>query len=136
MSDTDEFLEWFRTRHQAAEDALHDGDPGPRLETWSSTEPVTLFGAWLSAVGPEQAREVFHRLGTTFSGFHDSTYELMAYAVSGDLAYTAGREHTSTSIDGVPRHYVLRATQVYRREDGEWKVVHRHADTEPESADG
>jgi ketosteroid isomerase-like protein len=97
---------------------------------------VTLFGAWMSAVGPEQAREVFRRLGTTFSGFQDSTYELMAYGVSGDLAYTVGREHTSTSIDGVPRRYVLRATQVYRREDGEWKVVHRHADTEPESADG
>ena len=30
---------------------------------------------------------------------------------------------------GEPRSYTLRATQVYRREDGEWKVVHRHADT-------
>jgi ketosteroid isomerase-like protein len=26
----------------------------------------------------------------------------------------------------------LRATQVYRRESGEWKVAHRHADTVPE----
>jgi hypothetical protein len=23
----------------------------------------------------------------------------------------------------------LRATQVYRREDGEWKAAHRHGDT-------
>jgi ketosteroid isomerase-like protein len=30
------------------------------------------------------------------------------------------------------RSYTLRATQVYRREDGEWKVAHRHADTVPE----
>jgi ketosteroid isomerase-like protein len=28
-----------------------------------------------------------------------------------------------------PRDYTLRVTQVYRREEGEWKVVHRHADT-------
>jgi ketosteroid isomerase-like protein len=132
MSDADGFLEWFRTRHQEAEDALHAGDAGPRLETWSTEEPVTLFGAWFSAVGPGQAREVFRRLATTFSDFHDATYELLAHGVSGDLAYTVGREHTSTSIDGVPRHYVLRATQVYRREDDEWKVVHRHADTEPD----
>jgi ketosteroid isomerase-like protein len=46
-----------------------------------------------------------------------------------DMAYTAGLEHTSASIDGQPRSYTLRATQVYRREDGEWKVAHRHADT-------
>ena len=25
--------------------------------------------------------------------------------------------------------FTLRATQVYRREDGEWKVTHRHGDT-------
>lgn len=47
----------------------------------------------------------------------------------GDLAYTAGFEHTSTSVDGEPRTYTLRATQVYRREDGQWKVAHRHGDT-------
>jgi hypothetical protein len=47
----------------------------------------------------------------------------------GDLAYTVELEHTSVSIDGVPvEPYTLRVTQVYRREDGEWKVVHRHGD--------
>jgi ketosteroid isomerase-like protein len=38
-------------------------------------------------------------------------------------------EHSSASIDGQQRSYTLRATQVYRREEGEWKVAHRHADT-------
>ena len=47
------------------------------------------------------------------------------------MAYTAGFEHTSASINGQPRTYVLRATQVYRREGGEWKVAHRHGDTVP-----
>jgi ketosteroid isomerase-like protein len=32
-------------------------------------------------------------------------------------------------MNGEPRSYVLRATQVYRRENGEWRVAHRHADT-------
>lgn len=48
---------------------------------------------------------------------------------NGDMAYTADLEHTSTSVDGEPRSYVLRATQIYRREDGDWKVAHRHGDT-------
>ena len=45
------------------------------------------------------------------------------------MAYTAGLAHTSVSVDGQPRTYTLRATQVYRRENGEWKVAHRHGDT-------
>jgi ketosteroid isomerase-like protein len=40
-----------------------------------------------------------------------------------------GHEHTSVSMDGAPvEPYTLRVTHVYRREDGEWTIVHRHAD--------
>jgi ketosteroid isomerase-like protein len=56
-------------------------------------------------------------------------FEVKAYDVAGDMAYTAGLEHTSASVDGQPRTYTLRATQVYRRECGEWRVAHRHGDT-------
>ena len=36
------------------------------------------------------------------------------------------------SIGGAaPEPYELRVTQVFRREDGAWKVVHRHADPVP-----
>ena len=49
--------------------------------------------------------------------------------VVGDMAYTAGLEHISASVDGEPRTFTLRVTQVYRCEGGEWKVAHRHGDT-------
>jgi ketosteroid isomerase-like protein len=45
------------------------------------------------------------------------------------MAYTVALEHSSASVDGVPRTYTLRATQVYRREGGQWRVAHRHGDT-------
>ena len=35
----------------------------------------------------------------------------------------------NASVNGKPRDYTLRVTQVCRREEGEWKVAHRHADT-------
>ena len=135
MTDRDEFLDWFKTTWQTAEDALHNGDPGPRLATWSDLAPVTLFGAWFNAMDPEATRAVFHKLASSFADLSSSVIELVAAEVSGDLAYTVHREITSTSVDGAPSDYVLRVTQVYRREGGEWKVVHRHGDTDPESAD-
>lgn len=136
MGDREDFLDWFDTTWRAAENALHNGDAAPRFETWSEREPVTLFGAWLEAADPAAAREVFTKLAREFSDATASDVVLVAADVSGDLAYTVHREITSTSVNHQPRDYVLRVTQVYRREDGVWKVVHRHADTEPEAAAG
>lgn len=136
MGDRDDFLDWFNTTWRAAEDALHNGDAAPRFRTWSEREPVTLFGAWLNADGPQAVREVFLKLAQAFSDATSGDIELIAAEVSGDLAYTVHREITSVSVNGAARGYVLRVTQVYRREDGDWKVVHRHGDNEPEAAAG
>jgi len=59
-------------------------------------------------------------------------YEIAAADVVGDMAFTSGYERTQASVNDEPRRYVLRVTQVYRREDREWKVAHRHADTAPD----
>lgn len=80
-------------------------------------------------------REVFVKLAEAFSQATSSEIDLVAAGVSGDLAYTAHREITSTIVDGETRSYTLRMTQAYRREGGEWKVVHRHADEERSAAD-
>ncbi|WP_210415004.1 nuclear transport factor 2 family protein [Microlunatus elymi] len=40
-------------------------------------------------------------------------------------------EHISASVDGRPSTSTLRATQIYRREDGAWKVAHRHGSVPP-----
>lgn len=132
MSERDEFLIWFETTWRQAESSLHRGDAGPRLDTWSRREPVTVFGAWKSARGVDEAAALFRMLAERFTSVSSSEIDLVAAEVSGDLAYTAHREITSVVVDGKPRDYVLRVTQVYRREDGEWKVVHRHGDEERE----
>lgn len=135
MGDRDDFLRWFETTWRDAEVALHNGDAEPRFQTWSEREPVTLFGAWLNATDGRAARDVFRRLAESFSEATSSDIQLIACEVSGDQAYTVHREVTSTNVNDAPREYVLRVTQVYRREGGDWKVVHRHGSSEPEPAD-
>jgi len=112
-----------------AELALHNGDATPRRALWSTNEPVSVLGAWRTVYGQQGVDELFAFLEQSLSACTSYTYDVQAYDVVGDMAYTAGLEHTSVSVDGQPRSYTLRVTQVYRRENGAWKVAHRHADT-------
>ena len=90
MSDLDEFLASTIARQVEAEEAIHNGDPGPRLAMWSTKDPVTVLGAVRSVSGWDEVSQLFR-----------------------------------IPLDP----YTLRVTHVYRREDGEWKIVHRHADS-------
>jgi ketosteroid isomerase-like protein len=129
MTDRDDFLAWVESALYEAELALHNGDAAPRRALWSQNEPVSVLGAWRNAHGRQDLDELFTALAASFSDCTSFAFDLQAYDVIGDMAYTAGLEHTSASVDGEPRTYTLRATQVYRREGGEWKVAHRHGDT-------
>ena len=131
MSETQDFLDAMMPRLQEAERAIHNGNAEPRYETWSHEEPVTLFGAWLTATGWDDVSDVFRKIAARFSDSAVGDFELIAAGASGDLAYTVGFEHTTTKVDGVERTYTLRATQIYRRENGFWKVAHRHGDELP-----
>jgi ketosteroid isomerase-like protein len=102
---------------------------GPRIAMWSRAEPLTLFGAAISGRGWGEIGPIFDRLGKQFSNCLSYQNEIVAAEARGDLAYTVALEHTTASINGAdPKPYVLRATTIFRREDGEWKVVHRHGD--------
>jgi ketosteroid isomerase-like protein len=133
VNDREDFLAWVKSRLRDAEIALHNGDAAPRLAIWSRQDPVTVLGAWRSATGQEELRDLFADLEASFSECTSYSYEIIAVDVMGDMAYTVGYEHTQASVNGEPRQYSLRATQVYRREEGEWKVAHRHADTVPDA---
>ena len=45
-----------------------------------------------------------------------------------DLAMSVELEHYGRDVDGEEEQMTLRATQIYRRENGEWRVIHRHGD--------
>jgi ketosteroid isomerase-like protein len=129
MTEREDFIAWTQSQLREAETALHNGDAEPRLALWSSREPVSVLGAWRSATGQAEVRELFRGLAETFSDCISHVDDIVSADVSGVMAFTAGYERTEASINGERRRYVLRVTQIYRREDGEWKVAHRHGDT-------
>jgi ketosteroid isomerase-like protein len=133
VDDLNAFLAAVMPQLTAAETALHNGDAGPRKAMWSSADPVTLFGAVMTRIGRDQVAPAFDLLASRFSDCTSFQYEVIASGTSGDLAYIVGIEHTTASIAGAePLPYALRVTTVFRREDGEWKIIHRHGDALPD----
>ena len=133
MSELDDFLTPTLARQIDAEQALINGDAEPRLAMTSTQDPVTVFGAKVPLRSGWD--EVSETLGWLAARWSDSTgyrFEVTAAGISGDIAYLVGFEHIANSVVGVPvEPYTLRVTHIFRREDGEWKIAHRHADYVP-----
>lgn len=110
-----------------------EGDGTARDDTWSHTDPVTLFGAAVPLrTGWAEVSKTFRWLASIFADPVERRFDVIAADASGDLAYTVGYEHKTVGFQGEQRTYTLRVTHVYRREDGVWKIVHRHGDNVPE----
>lgn len=130
MTDLDEFRSNTLVRQRQAEQALILGNPEPRMEMWSQAAPVTLFSAGGECLSGWQSISGFFRhLASRFSNGSGFRFDVDAAEISGDLAYTVGFEHYDVSVGGRPvKQVAIRVTHVYRRESGEWKIVHRHGD--------
>jgi ketosteroid isomerase-like protein len=132
LGDVDEFLAAVLPQQRQAELALLDGDSGPRKSLWSHIDPVTILGAAKTVSGWPEVESLFDWLASNFSNGDLYQLDVTAAGVSGDLGYVVGAEHSSASVGGeAPALIALRVTLIFRREDGEWKEVHRHADPIP-----
>jgi ketosteroid isomerase-like protein len=131
-TEVEEFLAEMLPKQLAADQAYHNGDVQPRLATWSHRDPVTLCGAVVSLKsGWDNLSQTFASLASRFAESSGRQIEVVAAGASGDLAYMVALEHDTMKIDGASTAVTMRSTHVYRREDGEWKIVHRHSDFPP-----
>jgi ketosteroid isomerase-like protein len=126
-SDWDRFI----SRCQQALGELVQGRPEPFKALWSHADDVVIMGAF---GGYERGwDQVSARLDWAAAGIKatDRAADNVVTVVGDDLAYTVDLEHMTRHAGGHPTPRTLRCTQAYRRENGEWKVILRHADELP-----
>src|SRR5689334_1031839 len=137
MSELDDFRGGILAEQAKAEAALVQGDLEPRLALWSRRDPVSVWGAWGPCkTGWDEVSRIFRWVASRF--FDDGTirsefeYDIEVANVVGDMASTVGFERfQDTHEHGKVEPVTVRVTHVYRREDDEWKSVHRHGDLAP-----
>lgn len=117
-----------RTEAQAS--AFMRGDMGK----WSSLVRIADDFTLMQPFGGEASRgfdmspERLARLASYFRN-GDAKLELVQSYVSDDLVVLAMIEREHGEVGGLPNQdWSLRVTQVYRRQGGQWWLVHRHAD--------
>ena len=120
MTDLDDFLATTLARQLEAEEAIHNGDPVPRLAMWSAKDPVTVLGAARTATGWAEVSELFRWLGRT-SRTAPPTAARMARGRSSTATPTPSRRARALS----PRRRrgslpEVRAAQAWGRSNQDW----------------
>ena len=126
MSDWDEFTKQL----------LHalrrfvQGDAEPYKSLWSHADDVTIFGGW--GAYEQGWAAVEPRLEWAASRYSEGWLdrENLLEGVDQDIGYSVDIERSGGRFDNAPevREASLRVTHLFRREEGRWRIVHRHAD--------
>jgi ketosteroid isomerase-like protein len=118
---------------EAAQVKLVNGQPDAFKALWSQTDDVTLSGGLGGAIAKGWP-QVSERLDWVATQYVEGTrtHHVVSQYVGQDLAYVVLRETIKFKRPTDRREMVqeLRVTQVFRREDRRWRIVHRHADSE------
>jgi ketosteroid isomerase-like protein len=136
VDDVDQLIERFHL----AQGEFVKGNPEPVKKLVSHREVVTLNNPFSPpAHGWEQVAATVERAAPQFRDGEIAGYEIIEKRVTPELAYVVEIERAEAKVGGWEdtAPIALRATMIFRPEDGEWKIVHRHADsiTAPQPAE-
>lgn len=124
-------FEQFMKRREQAANAYVNGDAAPIGRLATRVSPATFFGPiWGHVQGAEQLWSTHERGAAQFDAGGASTLEIPQTGADDGVGYWVGLQHATARLRGSAEAtpMTLRVTEVSRREDGDRKLVHRHAD--------
>jgi len=111
---------------------LINGNAEPMAAVWSHRDDVTtLHPLGGRQTGWHEVWQVWQAVAQAGITDANVTVDDLLIHVTGDLAYTVGVERGQLTMGGEQVAYDERATNIYRREGGAWKLVHHHSDLVP-----
>ena len=127
VDDVDKLIEQY---YRAQREFLR-GNPETVKDLFSHREDVTLANPYGPPVRgfDEVAKTIEHAASSRRDGTFVE-WQIVAKYVSAELAYVVQIEQAEAKIGAREEitPLAVRATMIFRPEDGEWKIVHRHAD--------
>jgi ketosteroid isomerase-like protein len=79
--------------------------------------------------GNPKSDEHWRRIGRFFREGRDAEFQVIGAYRSDNLIVLVANERAHVAVGALPaQDWALRVTMVFRRDNGEWHLVHRHAD--------
>jgi ketosteroid isomerase-like protein len=130
MAAVDDFEEVLKQYHLALDEIMKGSAQGYK-RVYSHTDDLTLanpFGP--PARGWDEVAPTLERAASQFRDGEATGFENVAKYTTAELAYTVEIERCQAKVEGRDdlSPIAVRVTTIFRSEEGEWKVVHRHAD--------
>ena len=116
-------------RLYAAMAKVANGDISDIKALYAHTDDATSFYGWGGyEKGWQAVSKRWDWAGRQFKG-GSVAYENVTTVVSSDLAYTTDIETFEARMEGMdqPTRWANRVTHIFRLEQDEWRLVHRHA---------
>jgi ketosteroid isomerase-like protein len=112
-----------------------NGDYEPLSKIIASKSPASFFSPQGDVVeGAEKVATRYEKDAHAFADGSTSELEILDGASEGDFGYWVGYQKAEVHMKGKsdPIPMKIRITELFRKEHGDWKMIHRHADVPPE----
>ena len=129
---TDSSFKAFLPKWEKYIDSISSGNPTLVKENASHSDDITIMGAFGGyEKGWEQVGARLDWAAAQMKGTPPKVkIEYINIVVSGDLAFTVA---IGSVVQGTTtnekNHPPVRVTEIFRKENGSWKLLHRHADS-------
>lgn len=128
--ETEDFEDFLKRREAISTDYINGRADG-LLALSTTHDPATFFPPSGDRIqGASRVNAANEKGAHAFAEGSTGNFEILHSESGGDFGFWTGIQHAEVMMKGKdgPVSMQLRATEVFRREKGEWKLTHRHAD--------